>query len=309
MYSKFVTHDDGNFDHKWRALGFGTGEETFDEISLAAGETRAMGEAVRWIDLRATRRGAADIFDRCPESIATDDRIKWSRQQCKNLRRAVAGNHGVAFEHFIKRVIKRRRRISAFVQPLIDEFVNDVVNKTDEAPVYHLASCFGLIRAGGILGVRFGTLPYSEKFVDRCIMRCYRAARRSLRTETELLRSGLGQLRAKLKSSNMLKAAGKKQRRADAFKTADGYMDDSGAVPTATIRAEKFKGWFDDPRHPALVLRWLHAKKALPTKPSLPTKSGNAIVWAESQPEWPDGCRPRSVVIELSAGLLDQAGV
>ncbi len=302
MYSKFVTHDTGNFDHKWRALGFGTGEETFDEISLAAGETRAMGEAVRWIDLFV---GAADIFDRCPESIVPGYRTKWSRRQCKDLRRAVADNHGVAFEHFIRRVIKRRRKISALVQPLIDDFVNAAVNKTDEPALHHLASCFGLIRAGGILGVRFGTLPYSEKFVDRCIMRCHRAAKRSLRTETELLRSGLRRLRAKLKSSNILKTAGNKQRCADTFKTADGYIDDSGAVSTATIRAEKFKGWFDDPRHPALVLRWLHAKKALPTKPTLPTKSGNAIVWADSQPEWPDGCRTRSVVIELSAGLLD----
>lgn len=305
MYSKFVTHDNGNFDHKWRALGFGTGEETFDEISLAAGETRAMGEAVRWIDLRATQRDAADIFDRSPEIVATNYRTKWCRRQCKDLRRTVAANYGVAFEHFIKHVIKRRRKISALTQPLIDEFVNAAVDKTDEPALHHLASCFGLIRAGGILGVRFGTLPYSEKFVDRCVMRCYRAARRSLRTETELLRSGLRKLRAKVKSSNMLKADRKKQRRADAFKKVHGYMDNSGTVPTATIRAEKFKGWFDDPRHPALVLRWLHAKKALPTKPTLPTKSGNAIVWAESQPEWPDGLRPRSVVIELSAGLLD----
>ena len=33
------------------------------------------------------------------------------------------------------------------------------------------------------------------------------------------------------------------------------------------------------------------------------------LVWAESQPEWPDGCRPRSIVIELSDGLLDQIKV
>ena len=309
MYSKFVTHDNGTFDHKWRALGFGTGEETFDEISLAAGETRAMGEAVRWIDLRATRHGAADIFDRCPESIAPDHRIKWSRRQCKNLRRAVADNHGVAFEHFLKGIIKHRQKISALTQPLIDEFVNVAVSKADGPAVHHLASCFGLIRAGGILGVRFGTLPYSEKFVDRCIMRCYRAAKRSLRTETELLRLGLRRLRAKLKSSKMDKAARKKQRRADAFKTADGYIDDSGTVPTATVRAEKFKGWFDDPRQPALVLRWLQSKKAIPSMPALPAKSGNAIVWAESQPEWPDGCRRRSVVIELTAEVLETTRV
>ncbi len=86
-------------------------------------------------------------------------------------------------------------------------------------------------------------------------------------------------------------------------------MDKSGSTLTVTIRAEKFKGWFDDPRQPALILRWLQSKKALACKPTLPTKSGNAIVWAERQPEWPDGSRPRSIVIELGDGLLDQIKV
>ena len=199
-------------------------------------------------------------------------------------------------------------KISALTQPLIDEFVNVAVSKADGPAVHHLASCFGLIRAGGILGVRFGTLPYSEKFVDRCIMRCYRAAKRSLRTETELLRSGCVDREPSSNHRKWTRPPGK-QRRADAFKTADGYMTRSGTVPTATVRAEKFKGWFDDPRQPALVLRWLQSKKALPSMPALPAESGNAFVWAESQPEWPDGCRRRSVVIELTAEVLETTRV
>ena len=308
-YSKFVPHDSGNCGHKWRSLGFATGEETIDQIALAAGVSRSMGESIRWINLRGTRRGAADIFDRCPKNVCADDRTVWVRQRCNDLRRAARENPGVAFQHFVKRVIKRRRNISALATPLIDEFINAAVDKADEPAVHHLASCFGIIRAGGILGVRFGTLPYSEKFVDRCIMRCYRTARRGLRTETELLRSALRRVRAKLKSSNMLNVVGKKQPRAEAFKVADGYAEVSGSTITVTIRAEKFKGWFNDPRQPALVLRWLLSKEALPYKPTLPAKVGNAIVWAESQPEWPDRSRPRSIVIELSHGLLNQIKV
>ena len=107
----------------------------------------------------------------------------------------------------------------------------------------------------------------------------------------------------------MIKAGGKSQPRADAYKIADGYMDQASSTSKVTIRAEKFKGWFDDPRQPALVLRWLQSKKALPSKPMPPAKPGNAIVWAESQPEWPDRARPRSIVIELRDGLLDQIKV
>jgi hypothetical protein len=107
----------------------------------------------------------------------------------------------------------------------------------------------------------------------------------------------------------VLKAIGKKASRADAYKTADGYIDRAGSTSKVTIRAEKFKRWFDDPRQPALVLRWLQSKKVLPNKPMLPAKTGNAIVWAESQSEWPDRSRPRSIVIELNDGLLDRIKV
>jgi putative DNA primase/helicase len=305
-YSKFVSQDEGIGSDKWRSLGFASGEETLDQIALSAGETRSMGESIRWIDLCGVRRGATDIFDRCPKSVSANDRIRWARQQCKSLRQAAAENHGAAFDHYIKGVIKSRHEIKAWLQQLIGAFVDTVVRPADEPAVHHLASCLGLIRAAGIIGVRFGTLPYSEKLVDRCIVRCYRAARRAIRTESELLRSGLRRLQARLKSSNMSKIGGKRQFRAHALKFADGYKDDSSSAPTVTIRAEKFKGWFDDQRQPALVLRWLQSKKALPCKPTLPAKSGNGIVWAESQPEWPDHSRPRSIVIQLGKGLLDQ---
>ena len=76
----------------------------------------------------ATQRGAKDIFDRCPKGISADERTTWVRQQCRALRRAAAEHHGVAFEHYIKRVIKRRRKIKARLQPLIDEFVNAAVD-------------------------------------------------------------------------------------------------------------------------------------------------------------------------------------
>lgn len=308
-YSKFVTHDGKAVSHRWRALGLGTGEETFEEISSAAGEIRATGEAIRWIDLSATRNSSPDIFDRCPEDVAIKDRTEWSKRQCQRLRQAVADNHGMAFDHFVKRVIKRRRTIRTLIKPLIDEFVVLAAGKAGDQALHHMANCFGLIRAAGILGVRFGTLPYSERLVDRCIMRCFQAARSGLRTESELLRSGLRRLRAKLKSPSMIKVDGTKKSRADAFKKADGYVEKASSTSMATIRAEKFKNWFDDPRQPALVLRWLQARHALPTKPTLPTKSGNGIVWAESQPQWPHGSRPRSIVINLIPGFLEKITV
>ena len=67
-----------------------------------------------------------------------------------------------------------------------------------------------------------------------------------------------------------------------------------------TIRAEAFKGWFPDVRQPNLVLKFLRSKNVLPSRPT--PKPGTAIVWAESQPEWPDGSRRRSIVIDERPG-------
>jgi hypothetical protein len=111
-------------------------------------------------------------------------------------------------------------RLGLSIARVIGELIDAVIDPVDEPAVHHLASCLGLIRAAGILGVRFGTLPYSEKLVDRCIVRSYRVARRALRTESQLLRSGLRRLRAKLKSSNLPTVARKGQPRADDFKMA-----------------------------------------------------------------------------------------
>jgi hypothetical protein len=232
--------------------------------------------------------------------------VAWVGRRCAALRKAVAKHHGVASDHFTGRVIRARRAIKDEIDYLIDTFIENAAEQTDDPAVRHLTRCFGLIRAGGILGVRFGTLPYSEQFVDRCIMRCYRAAKRNLRTDSQLLRSAIRRLRSKLTSSKIVKV-GVKKPSANAFKNADGYVDRSCDTATVTIQAQKFKGWFDDPRQPALVLRWLRSKKALHGKPMLATT--NSIVWGESQPEWPDGRRRRSIVISSIDGLLDSVNV
>jgi hypothetical protein len=146
-----------------------------------------------------------------------------------------------------------------------------------------------------VIGVRLGTLPWSTKLVRKCIMRCYRDARRELNTETDLLRDGLNILRRKIRTLP-------KPNDTD-LKSADGFV--MGTKPDqAIIRAEAFKAWFPDPRQPNVVLKSLRSKKALPSRPTPPAKPGIAIVWAESQPQWPDGSRRRSIVIEDRPGLF-----
>jgi hypothetical protein len=88
------------------------------------------------------------------------------------------------------------------------------------------------------------------------------------------------------------------------LKYAEGFKTGGMMRERATIRGEAFKGWFPDARQANVVLRWLRAKDALPSRPTLPLEEGPGIKWAEAQPTWPDGSRPRSIVINVGPGLF-----
>jgi hypothetical protein len=123
-----------------------------------------------------------------------------------------------------------------------------------------------------------------------------------MRTEADLLRRGLHRLRVRAKSSSIVSVGDQafSRRRLEA---ADGYRGQALACNRITVRAESFKAWFDDPRQPKLVLELLSSKRCLPNRPK-PAKGGRGIVWAESQPQWPDGTRRRSVVIDVKDELF-----
>jgi Domain of unknown function (DUF927) len=292
-YSKLAPIDGVGAALQWLSLLLATGEEPANEIARDAHAIRMDGESVRWIDLAATRNGAADIFDRIPEDVPEDRRAKWVENRCIAIRDGCEHNNGVAIRHFIKAVIQHRKTVQQDLVSLRETFVDHVVDKNDGPAVRHVAKCFGHIYAAAVIGVGFGTLPWSEKLVRKCVAKCYGDARRELNTETDLLRQGLSVLRNKVRNLPKANASG--------LKSADGFR--TGLMRfRATIRAEAFKGWFPDARQPNLVLKLLRSKNALPSRPA--PKPGNAIVWAESQPEWPDGSRRRSIVIDKDPGQL-----
>jgi hypothetical protein len=176
-------------------------------------------------------------------------------------------------------------------------------NETDHV-VQHLARNFGHIYAAGVLAVRVGTVSWSEDLVLECVRRCYRDARREIKTEADLLRRALCRLRARVADTAIVMPADKTMPKR--LGRADGYRGPGLACNRITVRAEAFKTWFDDPRQPKLVLELLSSKRCLPNRPK-PAKGGQGIVWAESQPQWPDGTRRRSIVIDMKPEVLKKA--
>jgi putative DNA primase/helicase len=292
-YSKLASIEGGSGGSKWLSISLATGEVTSNEIARDAREIRMAGESVRWIDLAATRNGAADLFDRIPKKVPQAKRKKWARNRCAKIRAGCRRNHGVAIQHFVEHIIRNSKTVQKEVKSLRRRFVNRVIDANDDPVIQHLAACFGHIYAAGIIGAGSGTLPWQAKTVRKCIESCYRDARRELNTESDLLRDGLGILRAKMRALRKVNGS--------ALESAEGFTA-GGMSNRTTMRAEAFKGWFPDVRQANLVLKFLRSKNALPSRPT--PKPGTAIVWAESQPEWPDGSRRRSIVINKHPGQL-----
>jgi putative DNA primase/helicase len=300
-YSKIAGIDQRLSGLTSRSIVLSTGEESMDDIYSAAGEMRMSGAALRWFDLRATREDDDDIFD-LYKAGAGSARRTWVAEQCKMLRDACCANAGVSFAHFIDHAIAARRRMAGDLQGLIDDFVRRESRDGEDLVVGHLAMCCGLIAGAGILAIRFQTLPWSEELVWKCVGRCFRRAKRGLRTEAVLLQNGLATLRKKLSAEPVIDLKATAQPSEARWKRCDGYIKGSCAI----VRAERFKGWFQDRRELMLVLRWLHSKGVLTTKTMPPRAIKSKIVWAESRPKWPNGNRPRSIVMDLHAGVIER---
>ena len=300
-YSKLAKLQPNSSGSTFRCIVLSTGEELIADIYSATGDTQMTGACLRWFDLNAAHRGESDIFDLNKHKKTGSARAKWVSEQCRAIRRACRSNPGVAFDHFIRNVIANSRTIGTDLLQMVDGFTARTATEYDDQAIRHLAMYFGIFGAAGVLGVRFGTIPWSEKLVWKCVKRCFLEAKRGLRTEPVLLQNGLATLRRNLSGQRMIDLNATAEPSESQWRKCDGYIDGD----RATVRADQFKRWFKDRRELMLVLRWLHSQRVLTAKTMPPTTTKSKIVWAESQPKWPNGKRPRSIVFGLrNAGRL-----
>jgi hypothetical protein len=256
------------------------------------------GEAIRWIDLPAVRKGRSTIFDLAPTKWFKGDEASWAKGKCVKMRKAIETHHGVPVCKFIELFMADRETFVARLEALSRLFLQKVSRESDSPSVKHFASSFAHIYASGVLAVELGILPWSKKLVLKSIKRCYFDARRAMRSPDVLLRSGLKLLRKKLDGDTLV-TVGKRKPLPNSIRKAEGFVVTTGMGQKVTVRAEKFKNWFADRRQPRLVLDWLSSKGCITLSRGGKPASGNAVVWAESQPTWPHGPRPRSIVLDL----------
>jgi hypothetical protein len=302
-YSQFVR--DQMRTEKFHTIVLANGEETSDDLARSGGDWRMAGETVRWIDLPAASTDCPDVFDRSPKGLTPEKRTAWFEKTCRDLRRHCTAHHGIAIRHFLEHVIRKREIIEQELPFIGKAFVNDVSSPDDDNVVRHLAQNFGHLFAAGIFAVRAGTVPWSEKLVKVCIRRCFRDARRELNTADDVLRDGLVTLQMRIKRSTISLRSAKKMS-PELLEEIEGYHELSWGRNRVTVRTERFKAWFPDPRQPRLVLQWLASQGALPNRSST-DEGGLGILWAQSQPAWPDSLRHRSICLDLRGDVLSRS--
>ena len=290
-YSKFFTQKS---TLQWRTIALANSEESAEELAQKAGMARMGGEAIRWIDVPALRKGRTTMFDRAPSKLFENDESGWAKAISKKIRKGAQNNHGAAMCRFIELAMERRDSIASDVKAKSKLFGEAVARTSDGPSVLHLASCFALLYAAGALAAELDIVPWSEDVVLRCIKRCYFDAKRAMRTPEELQRNGLKILAKRLADGRLLTVAKEIPK---AMAKADGYVVTAGMSQKITVRAERFKSWFPDQRQPRLVLDWLIKNGAI--VPSGEPDRGNGVGWARSQKTWPNGTRVRSIVIDL----------
>lgn len=284
----------------WSCIAMTNGEESADEIAMEVGAIRREGELFRWIDLCAVRGSGSDIFDMAPETVTDKKRAAWVSKQCKIIRNGARRNAGSVGDFFIRKLIKRRKTIGKEIRVLMAEF--EARHHSDNAIVRHIAKNFALLYAAGTFAIRVKAVKWHEDIVRDSIDRCFRDAVKRLPTEERLLRIGLIDLRRKMRSAAVLDLRRVKSPGREAFGKCVGFIEKQDGRSTLTIAGNAFKSCFRDPRSAPIVLHWL-AKSGTGIK-SPPSKTGKSITWAESQSEWPDGRRPRSIVFRCPKKLL-----
>jgi putative DNA primase/helicase len=266
-----------------RCIVLTTGEHAISAIAEQGSAIRDLGAAVRFVDLPSNSPGASHIFDLMPRDVAAhEDQFEWAQRKCLELRRVCRENHGVALEHFVCCVMQHRDTIAEETRRLAQVIADRIQPESAGMLELHLARHFGHVGAAGLIGIRFGTLPWVEKVVMKAIKKCYLDSISSIETEDKLVRGALEIIRENVPRSH-------------------------GSRPEAArivVPPGDFKGWFPDIRQPNLVLRYLSRKNALVKKANAPSW-GNSIVWAETQPPSSDGGRHRAIEFNWSKDLLD----
>jgi hypothetical protein len=173
-------------------------------------------------------------------------------------------------------------------------FAQHVADVGDDVVARDVARKFGLVYAGGLLGIQFGIVPWQKDELLDAIAKCYRGARNQLPDEGVALRQGLTILQTRL--SGLARSKLLKKNASTDWDRLDGYRRRPPGQDRYIIKREVFNALFATTAQMNLVLSHLVANGQVTMAVG---KNGSAAAARKPKKQfiWPDDQRRRSYEI------------
>jgi hypothetical protein len=294
-HDSYARANDG-VHRRWRCISITSNEKSIRDLAKAVKMERQHGEALRLIDQPAALNGLDHIFDRLPRNIPASDFQGWKRGTFAKIAGACEKNHGKAFKKYIKSLIAHGRGVERYIDERIAFFVGHVCDEFDGDVARAVAEQYGLIYAGGMLGIRYGLLPWHKAELLAAIAKCYFAARALLPDDGVAVREGVKNLRARLRRLQRISKWSKRKAAKANFDQLDGYRERLAGRTRYVIKRDVFNSIFASTTQKDLVVEWLIQKQRI-TLATPRAFEGAIDPMPKEQFTWPDGERRRSYEI------------
>jgi Domain of unknown function (DUF927) len=291
-HSSFTKSHEGGHG-RWKCIAVTSAEKSIQDMAKALRLERQGGEYLRLIDLPAILPDQTHIFDRAKPPV---DKFKaWRDATFATIATECRTNHGVAFREYIEKIIAADFDVADHVRNAASTFVGRVVDSSDGVVARDVAAKFGLIYAGGLLGIKFKIVLWQEEELLDAIAKCYRAARDILPDEGVALRNGLALLMKRLRQLPRRKIL--KEAKSTDWDRTDGYRIRTKDENRYVLKGEIFNAIFATEAQRDLVLQHLIDEKQL----TLALRKGGTATSAtpKKQFKWPDDQRRRSYEIVI----------
>jgi hypothetical protein len=281
----------GGTHRTWNSIVLTSCEKSVHDMARLARLERQQGESRRLIDVLSVYDGLTHVFDRAPQDI--DDIDAWKGLTFAALSDAVEQNHGKPFRKYIKSLIARRETLKEDIEKSVEYFISRARKTSDGEIARDVTQKFGLIYAGGVLGIECGLLPWTKGELLEAVLKSYIGARDLLPDSGVLLRRGRAAFKA---LRNRLPLIRRKDRLAFAYQTSDGFKQRIKDKYRYLIKGEVFNNEFSSIEERDLVVNWL-MKKGQITLATPKSSVGVSSRKPKEQHLWPDGKRRRSFEI------------
>jgi hypothetical protein len=275
----------------WRTIVVTSFERSVHDLARSLRRERQRGEALRLIDVPATFDGRGHVFDRMPRDVVDVDATAWRGRTFEALAKAVEQNRGTALRQYIESIIARRASLEEDVRKSIGDFVKQACDAADGDVARDVGRKFGLIYAGGVLGIQCGLLPWKEATLRAAVTKSFIGARDLLPDPGVLLRQGRAALKALRGRLPTVTADDTEVN----YKRLEGFKQPEGDRNRYVIKTEDYNNTFTNHEQQELVTRWLIETRRITL--AKPKTGGTSDPKPKEQNRWPDGLRRRSIEI------------